>query len=238
MTDIAMGKDAPSPEVVLPGLGPPVIERVVVGDQTFLIQKPSQSDKRLDTAATDSALSEYVPYWADLWPGSSMLAKVIRQESWAPGTEALELGCGLGLPGIVALARGLRVTFSDQDLCALSYAADNARLNGFGEVETLQLDWRRPPPDRQFPVIFGADLIYEASHAEWLMSCIQQLLASEGVAWLTDLERIPVRALHSALEAEGLQYTTRIVRAGEPGGRRFKGTLYRIHKARRTNEMA
>jgi predicted nicotinamide N-methyase len=209
-----------SPEVILPRLGPPVTETVFVEDQSFLIQKPSASD--------NTALTNYVPFWADLWPGARMLAKVIQQETWTRGTEALELGCGLGLPGIVALSRGLKVTFSDHDPCALRFAAENARLNGFENVPTLQLDWRRPPADRQFPVIFGADLIYEASHAEWLASCVKQLLAPEGVAWLTDLERVPAKGLHAALESEGLQYATRIVRAGEPGGRRMKGTLYRI----------
>ena len=129
------------------------------------------------------------------------------------------------------MSRGLNVTFSDHDLCALRFAADNARLNGFGEVRTLQLDWRRPPPGRRFPVIIGADLIYEASHAEWLASCIQQLLAPAGVAWITDLERIPGRTWRAALETEGLRYTTQFVRAGEPGGRRLKGTLYRIQVA-------
>ena len=41
---------------------------------------------------------------------------------------ALEVGCGLGLPGIVALSMGLQVTFSDYDACALRFAADEARL--------------------------------------------------------------------------------------------------------------
>jgi predicted nicotinamide N-methyase len=218
----------PSPDVVLARLGPPVVEKVVVEDRTFLIQKPSQSDQPLDTTFADAALSGYVPFWADLWPAARMLAKVIQQETWTPGAEALELGCGLGLPGIVALSRGLKVTFSDHDPSALRFAADNARLNGFENVSTLELDWRRPPADRRFAVIFGADLIYESSHAEWLSGCIQRLLAADGIAWVTDLERIPAKILHAALEAEGLQYSTRVVRAGEPGGRRFKGTLYRI----------
>ena len=210
----------PSPDVILPRLGPSVVETVLVDDQSFLIQKPSASDS--------ADLSNYVPFWADLWPGARMLAKAIQQGTWAPGTEALELGCGLGLPGIVALSRGLKVTFSDHDPCALRFAADNARLNGFDDVETLQLDWRRPPADRQFSMILGADLVYEAGHAEWLANCIKQMLAPDGIAWFTDLERVPAKALHAALETAGLQYTTRVVRAGEPGGRRYKGALYHI----------
>ncbi|MCI0683782.1 MAG: protein N-lysine methyltransferase family protein [Gemmataceae bacterium] len=222
-----MGQAALSPEVILPRLGPPVVETVIVEDQTFLIQKPSRSDSPLDG---------YIPFWADLWPAARMLAKVILRESWPPGTEAIELGCGLGLPGIVAMSRGLKVTFSDHDPCALHYAADNARLNGFDGVPTWQLDWRSPPANARYPVIFGADLIYESSHAEWLASCIRQMLAADGVAWVTDLERIPARSWHAALEAETLQFTARVVRAGEPGGRRMKGNLYHIRQVRSASE--
>lgn len=219
MDELAMDKEPPSPDAILSRLGPPVVESVVVEGESFLIKKPSLSDQPLDG---------YVPYWADLWPAARMLAKVIVGETWTPGTEALELGCGLGLPGIVALSRGLKVTFSDHDPCALRYADNNARLNGFEGVETLHLDWRRPPAGRRFSVIFGADLIYETSHAEGLANCVKRLLTPAGVAWLTDLERIPAKSLHAALATEGLRYGTRVVRAGEPGGRRFKGTLYRI----------
>ena len=49
-----------------------------------------------------------------------------------------------------------------------------------------------------------------------------------GVCLLTDQDRIPSLSLRRTLEAEGLQYSTQVLRAGEPGGRRVKGTLYRI----------
>src|SRR5262245_866812 len=114
----AQRQEMPSPDVILARLGPPVIETVMVDDQVFRIQKPSQSEHPLDKVAPDASLSRYVPFWADLWPGARMLAKAIQQKTWTAGTEALELGCGLGLPGIVALSRGLQVTFSDHDPCA------------------------------------------------------------------------------------------------------------------------
>jgi hypothetical protein len=63
-----------------------------------------------------------------------------------------------------ALARGLRVTFSDYDATALRFAADNAALNDCDNFETLQMDWRYPPTDRQFPMILAADLICGEIH--------------------------------------------------------------------------
>src|SRR5688572_5483546 len=112
---------APPPEDLWDQLGPPVREKVIVDDQTFLLERPSESDRLLDHPAVHSAFErdEYMPYWADLWPAARMLAKVVRREPWTPGAEALEIGCGLGLPGIAALSRGLKVTFTDYDACAL-----------------------------------------------------------------------------------------------------------------------
>jgi predicted nicotinamide N-methyase len=221
---------APPPEAILQQLGPLVREKVIVEERTFLIARPSESDRLLDHPAVHTAFArdEYMPYWADLWPAARMLAKVLLHESWTPGTEALEVGCGLGLPGIVALACGLRVTFSDYDACALRFAADNARLNGFDDFRTLQLDWRNPPADLRVPMILASDLIYELRNVEPLVAFVRKVLAPGGVCLLTDQDRIPAHALRETLEQQGLAFTTQVVRAGEPGGRRLKGTLYRI----------
>jgi predicted nicotinamide N-methyase len=174
------------------------------------------------------ARDEYMPYWADLWPASRMLAKAILHEPWTPGMSALEIGCGLGLPGIVALAMGLKVTFSDYDACALRFAAANAKLNGFSDFGTLQLDWRNPPEGLSSPVILASDLVYELRNVLPVVTFLKKALQPGGVCLLTDQDRIPAQALRDMLRDEGLPFTSKMMRAGEPGGRRLKGTLYRI----------
>jgi predicted nicotinamide N-methyase len=221
---------APSAESIWDHLGPTIHESVVIEGRQFIISRPSESDRLLDVPAVHQAFErdEYMPYWADLWPAARMLAKGILQESWQAGQEALEIGCGLGLPGIAALSVGLRVTFSDYDPCALHFAADNARLNGFENFQTRVLDWRQPPPDLRAPLILASDLIYEVRNIEPLLKFIRKVLAPGGVCLLTDQDRIPAQQLRNSLAAENVPYTTTLVRAGEPGGRRLKGTLYRI----------
>jgi hypothetical protein len=54
------------------------------------------------------------------------------------------------------------------------------------------------------------------------------MLEPGGVCLLTDQDRVPSHVLRQTLAEVGLPFTTRVVRAGEPGGRRLKGTLYRI----------
>jgi predicted nicotinamide N-methyase len=211
-------------------LGPAIREHVLLENQEFVILRPGESERLLDHPFVHSAHAddEYMPYWADLWPASRMLAKAILREKWTPGTEALELGCGLGLPGIAALAAGLRVTFSDYDATALEYAGNSARLNDFEDFEILQMDWRAPPGNRHFPVILASDLVYELRNVEPLVDSILRLLAPDGLCLMTDQDRIPARRLKERLAEAGLRFRTEPIRAGEPGGRRVKGTLYRI----------
>jgi predicted nicotinamide N-methyase len=220
----------PMPATPLDALGPLVREQVIVEDRTFVIARPGESDRLLDHPSVRSAFAadEYMPYWADLWPAARMLAKAILREKWTPGVRALEIGCGLGLPGIAALAMGLRVTFSDYDAAALHFAANNARANGLDHFDTLQIDWRYPPENLRFPILLASDLIYEMRNVVPLVALIQKMLEPGGVCLLTDQDRVPSHVLRDTLTAEGLPFDTKIMRAGEPGGRRLKGTLYRI----------
>jgi predicted nicotinamide N-methyase len=218
------------PETPLDAVSNRVREVVCIDSREFILERPADSDRLLDHPAIHSAFAadEYMPYWTDLWPGARMLAKAIVREPWTPGLAALEIGCGLGLPGIAALARGLRVTFSDYDATALRFAAENARANGCTDFRVLQLDWRCPPAELRFPIIFGADLIYEIRNVEPLVALIKRALSPDGLCLITDQDRTPAHLFRETLIATGLQYTPRVMHAGEPGGRRVRGTLYRI----------
>jgi predicted nicotinamide N-methyase len=225
----------PSPRPALPETPPEAVaktqrEQVIIEDFTFLIDRPAESDRLLEhpTVRTAWAADDYMPYWADLWPAARMLAKWIVRQRWPAGLHALEVGCGLGLPGIAALAMGVKVTFSDYDATAVRFAADNAKRNRLTNFDTLQMDWRYPPEGLQMPVILASDLIYETRNVEPLVALVKKVLAPCGVCLLTDQDRIPSNILRERLTAEGLPFTTQMLRAGEPGGRRLKGTLYRI----------
>jgi predicted nicotinamide N-methyase len=212
-----------------------VRETVLLPGLTVQLDRPGGSDLLFDHPAVRAAYAadEYIPYWAELWPASRMLAKAILKEPWdryPRPLEALEVGCGLGLAGIAALSRGLSVTFSDVDELAVRFAAENARLNGFIRFRTAAIDLRSPPPGLQVPVLLGADLLYEPRMVEPVVSFICSVLAPGGVCLIADPDRISARPFRWAAQNAGLAVETTFARAGEKGGERTKGTVYRIRK--------
>jgi predicted nicotinamide N-methyase len=222
------------PETPWNAIGPVIKEKVIISGRSFVIERPDRSDQLLDDPLVQAAfkIDEYLPYWTDLWPAARMLAKVILREPWEPETSALEIGCGLGLPGIAALSRGLHVTFADCDATALQFAAQNARLNHFHDFDLLPLDWRFPPEGLTYPIVLASDLSYELRNLAPLAVFINKCLAPDGVCLLTDPDRPLAPRLREELAYEGLRFETQLIRAGQPGGRRTKGTLYRIYHAR------
>src|SRR5438270_3832887 len=112
--------------------GPVVSAPVAVGGRPLTLVRPADPDRLLEDPDVLSwnRRDDYMPYWAYLWPGAFLLAEAIAAEPWATDGPALEIGCGLGLAGLVALGRGLHVTFSDYDEGALEFAARSAAANG------------------------------------------------------------------------------------------------------------
>jgi predicted nicotinamide N-methyase len=211
-----------------------VRETVFIGDHTFLLDRPADSDKLLDLPWVRTAYEadEYVPYWPTLWPSARMLAKAVMSEPWDTyprPLEVLEVGCGLGLAGIACLSRGVPVTFSDVDETAVEFAAQNARLNGFQDgFRTRLIDFRCPPDDVKYPVVIGSDLMYEERLVAPLVQLLEAVLAPGGVCLIADPDRLPARVFRWKLEEAGYRVTPEFARAGEPGGERTKGTIYRI----------
>src|SRR5436305_1357686 len=85
------------------------------------------------------ARDEFLPYWAELWPAALALANALPAD--LDGVRVVELGCGLGLPSLVAAARGARVTAIDWAADAIALLHTNAAANGLA-VDARVSDWR------------------------------------------------------------------------------------------------
>ena len=154
----------------------------------FRLTLPADPDEFLDDPAVHAAheLTEYMPYWAYLWPSALHMAQWIRRANWSAGSRILELGSGIGLAGIAALSRGHRVMFSDYEPQAVQLSLHNARQNDLAEFAAGEVfDWREPL-ERQFPIILGCEVIYEDRNHEPILRLLQTMLAPGGVAWFGD----------------------------------------------------
>jgi predicted nicotinamide N-methyase len=206
------------PETPAKDIGPVVRETLGIGGRQVELVRPAVPERLLDLEAVADAYKrdEYMPYWATLWPVSRYLAETVLTRSWSSGLRAIELGCGLGLPGVAALLAGLAVTFTDYDATALRFAAENARLNGFSAVRTMQLDWRKPPRER-YDVVLASDLIYEERNVEPLVQSFLTLLASGGTALLADQNRAWAVKLRQELRRHGYAWVETAFAGDVPG---------------------
>jgi predicted nicotinamide N-methyase len=193
--------------------------------------KPSDPDRLL--AAPEvleaSARQAYAPYWAYLWPASHVLAEVVARRRWPEGVWALEIGCGLGLAGLAGLAAGLLVDFTDQVDAPLSFVEQSARAAGFDphRWSTSQLDWRSPR-NQTYPVILGADVLYERELVPLVVNLIARMLAPGGEALIAGPYRVSTEIFEPMLTDRGLVWTTESVAAVDQTGRTHLGTVRRI----------
>ncbi len=138
-----------------------------------------------------------------LWPGARALARRVATAPLA-GRSVIELGCGLGLPSLVAATRTARVLATDNHPHAGAFLAANARHNGVA-VAFRALDWRDPPADLGvFDRVIASDLIFSEALAPCVAAVIDAALAPDGEAWLVDPGRLALPTFEREARARGL----------------------------------
>jgi predicted nicotinamide N-methyase len=130
--------------------------------------RPREPEALLDEEAF--AQDEFMPYWAELWPSGLALASALPER--VAGLRIVELGCGLGVPSLVAAARGATVTALDWAVQAAALLRMNARRNHV-TLEAVHGDWRAF--SGSYDLVLGADLLYEARNAEALLRLLPSL---------------------------------------------------------------
>ena len=143
-------------------------ERIVVGEVELDLLRPESAEALIDEDAF--AVDEFLPYWAELWPAAHALAAALPDVS---GLRVVELGCGLGVPSLVAAARGAEVTATDWAADAIELLRENAGRNGLVLGAEVR-DWREPWGER-FDLALAADVLYEQRNVEPLVARLSDL---------------------------------------------------------------
>src|SRR5215218_210162 len=111
---------------------------VTIADVRLSLLRPPDPEALIDEKRFE--VDEFLPYWAELWPSALALAEEVARRDPA-GLRVVEIGCGLGVPSLVAAARGADVLATDWAGEAVELLARNAERNDL-RLDALAVDWR------------------------------------------------------------------------------------------------
>lgn len=165
------------------------------------------------------------PIFGNIWPSGLILAEIIGQEEL--GTlRILEIGCGLGIPSLMAQLRGADISACDMHPEAGVLMQRNTELNHLADIPFFTCDWDMPQLQMgSFDLIIGSDLLYEAQHPAQLAGFIQRHLAPHGRVIMID----PGRKLHGKftrhMQANAFIYSECRASAEQMALREFSGKI-------------
>lgn len=202
---------------------------VTIGDRSFSILKPANADDLI--REEDFVKDERLPYWADVWPSSIVLAEKLLTLDGG-GKTALELGCGVGLSTLAARSSGFDVLSTDYYEDALDVTRANVFRNLGTLARTRLVDWRHLPQDLgSFDLVFASDVLYENEYAALLPLILDNLIGPGGMALIADPGRVAAPVFVEGCARVGLVIERKETRPFEAGEIRQKIDIYQIRKA-------
>ena len=202
---------------------------VDIGGRTWRLFRVGDIDAVLDAALDGADPDGQTPYWAELWPSALAMGEWLATLDDLEGADVLELGCGLGLPGMIARKQGARVRLTDHVPDALRFAELHVLSNLGTDAGFALLDWTHPPFDQPpADILIASDLIYEEQLCEPLLAAMENLLAPGGTLFLSEPGR-PVAGLFFTMLPERGWTVETVHRRPVPSGRAM-ATVYAIRR--------
>jgi predicted nicotinamide N-methyase len=158
------------------GLGDTEEKSITIRGRHFTLLTPRFIEQHIDP---ENPLHGF-PLWAKVWEASWVLADYLAGLPPVPGKRFIEIGCGLGLVGVVAASFGHEVVLSEHNAEALRFAKANAALNRCAGLEIVDLDWNSPSPFGLFDYVVGSEVVYHEKDFDPLKHLFERLLAPEG----------------------------------------------------------
>ncbi len=159
---------------------------------------PADSEALIDEDEFER--DEFMPYWAELWPSGLALADAVARSAPRTGPfqssvgrmpaggfpfgRVLELGCGLGLPSLVAALAGADVVATDWSADAIALLERNAARVG-APLHALRWSWTESAPCRA-ELVLASDVLYERRNGPRLLAALDAVVAEGGEAWIAD----------------------------------------------------
>ncbi|XP_034567228.1 methyltransferase-like protein 23 isoform X2 [Notolabrus celidotus] len=162
----------------------------------FTFEESNNNKKELLSVTIPEVLDPQ--YGMYVWPCAVVLAQYLwTKRDELRGRTVLELGAGVGLPGVVAAKCGAKVILSDnaQTPLCLENCRRSCEANSLHDVQVLGLTWGEVSPDLvllpQLDVILGSDVFYDPQDFEDVLVTVAFLLRRNPKAqfWTTYQER-------------------------------------------------
>jgi predicted nicotinamide N-methyase len=182
-----------------------ISDTIRLGDLTLKFWRVADPETVLDEETLQLSHAElpWQPYWAETWDTAYGVATELVSRS-LQGLRVLDLGCGLGLTGTVAAARGASVVMADYAPPALLFA----QLNSWPwreRVQVLRLNWRTDDLGQKFDLIVGSDILYDREDLPYLDAFWRGHLEPSGSILLGDPTRLLTREFIQWIRHRGWQ---------------------------------
>ncbi|MEE4167139.1 MAG: methyltransferase [Desulfocapsaceae bacterium] len=155
-----------------------------LGEHTIHLLKPSEIEEFLNGRDPFSDGAGF-PFWTKLWEASVVLAQLVAVLPGGSGKRFLELGAGLGLPGLAASAAGFAAVLSDSQQVILDFQQVSAAANRSRNMEHVLFDWREPPQIGTFDIIGGAEILSTEEVLDPVLDICKNYLAPGGTIYLS-----------------------------------------------------
>ena len=143
-------------------------------------------------------------YWDRIWPSSVACSEYLIHQYFPDkltGSTVLEIGCGTGVPGVVAARLGALPMFSDMVPVTLEAVKETCRLNHITNFDTCLLDWSEKIERKErYDVVLGCEVFYDEAILPDMAQVLEEVIAPGGKGIFCDPNRLGLDTIERAFK--------------------------------------
>ncbi|WP_460764000.1 class I SAM-dependent methyltransferase [Niabella terrae] len=166
---------------------PPVTQTFDIGESTHRLWVPDP-----DAIAHHYRDNKQAAYWARVWPAAIGLSRFLKDHpDYITGRNVLELGAGMGLPGISIADQVREIRITDIEPLAIPYIRLSAA--GKAHVHAQTMDWRQARETALPETLLFSDVNYDPAVFDELESLLRHYIERGIQVLLSTPQRLVAR---------------------------------------------